>query len=117
MPDSVTPWTVARQAPLSTGFSRQEHWSGLPCPLPGDPPHPWIKFTSSVAPTWQADSLLLSHRGIGYHNKFNDHLSSHIDKKLKKEKKIFLAIRAIRIYPLKPLYRTYSSADYIYYVI
>ena len=33
---SVTPWTVARQAPLSVGFSRQEYWSGLPCPPPGD---------------------------------------------------------------------------------
>ena len=33
----VTPWTVARQAPLSMGFSRQEHWSGLPCPPPGNP--------------------------------------------------------------------------------
>ena len=38
--DSVTPWTVARQAPLSMGFSRQEHWSGLPCPPPGDLPDP-----------------------------------------------------------------------------
>ena len=32
---SVTPWTVARQAPLSMGFSRQEYWSGLPLPSPG----------------------------------------------------------------------------------
>ena len=32
----VTPWTVASQAPLSMGFSRQEYWSGLPCPPPGD---------------------------------------------------------------------------------
>ena len=32
----VTPWTVAWQAPLSMGFSRQENWSGLPCPPPGD---------------------------------------------------------------------------------
>ena len=31
----ATSWTVTRQAPLSTGFSRQEHWSGLPCPPPG----------------------------------------------------------------------------------
>ena len=31
----ATPWTVAYQAPLSKGFSRQEYWSGLPCPLPG----------------------------------------------------------------------------------
>ena len=36
--DSATPCTVARQAPLSMGFSRQEHWSGLPCPPPGDLP-------------------------------------------------------------------------------
>ena len=34
----ATPWTVARQAPLSMGFSRQEYWSRLPCPLPGDLP-------------------------------------------------------------------------------
>ena len=36
----VTPWTVARQAPLSMGFPRQECWSGLPCPPPGDLPDP-----------------------------------------------------------------------------
>ena len=34
----ATPWTVARQVPLSMGFSKQEYWSGLPCPPPGDPP-------------------------------------------------------------------------------
>ena len=39
----VTPWTVARQAPLSTGFSRQECWSGLPCPPPGDLPNPGME--------------------------------------------------------------------------
>ena len=42
----VTPWTVAHQAPLSMGFSRQKHWSGLPFPSPGDLPHPGIKLTS-----------------------------------------------------------------------
>ena len=36
-------WTVAFQAPLSMGFSRQEYWSGLPCPSPGDRPRPGIK--------------------------------------------------------------------------
>ena len=36
---SVTPWTVARQAPPTMGFSRQEHWSGLPCPPPGNLPN------------------------------------------------------------------------------
>ena len=39
---SVTPWAVARQAPLSTDFSRQEYWSGLSCPPPGDLPDPGI---------------------------------------------------------------------------
>ena len=42
----LTLWTVARQAPLSMRFSRQEYWSGLPCPLPGDLPDPGIKRVS-----------------------------------------------------------------------
>ena len=50
----VTPWTVARQAPLSVGFSRQEYWSGLPFPSPGDLPDPGIEPGS---PALQADSL------------------------------------------------------------
>ena len=45
----VTPWTVARQAPLSTGFSRQEHCSGLACPSPGDLPNSGIKSVSFVS--------------------------------------------------------------------
>ena len=61
MSDSVIPWTVANQAPLSMGFSKQEYWSGLPFPPPGDLPDPGIKFTSPTAPGLQADSLLLSH--------------------------------------------------------
>ena len=44
--DSVTPWTVACQAPLSVGFPRQEYWSGLPFPSPGDLTHPGIEPTS-----------------------------------------------------------------------
>ena len=43
MSHSLTLWTVARQAPLSMEFSRQEYWSELPCPSPGDLPHPGIK--------------------------------------------------------------------------
>ena len=45
-----TLWTVARQAPLSMGFSRQEYWSGLPCPTPGNLPNPGIKPTSLISP-------------------------------------------------------------------
>ena len=47
----VTPWTVARQGPLSMGFSRQEYWSGLPFPPPGDLPEPRIKPISRASPT------------------------------------------------------------------
>ena len=50
----VTPWTGAHQVPLSIGFSRQEFWSGLPCPSPGDVPNPGVKPGS---PALQADSL------------------------------------------------------------
>ena len=50
----TTPWTVAHQAPLSMEFSRQEYWSGLPVPSPGDLPDPGIKPRS---PALQADSL------------------------------------------------------------
>ena len=46
----VTPWTVARQAPLSMEFSRQEYWSGLPFPFPGDLPDPGTEPTSVVSP-------------------------------------------------------------------
>ena len=49
-----TPWTVAHQAPPSTEFSRQEYWSGLPFPSPGDLPDPGIEPRS---PALQADSL------------------------------------------------------------
>ena len=50
----ATPWTVAYQAPLSMGFSRQEYWSGLPFPSPGDLPNPGIEPRS---PALQADAL------------------------------------------------------------
>ena len=53
-PTLVTPWTVACQASLSMGFPRQEYWSGLPFPSPGDLPNPGIEPWS---PALQADSL------------------------------------------------------------
>ena len=54
------PWTVAHQAPPSMGFSRQEYWSGLPFPSPGDLPDPGIKVRS---PALQADALTYEPRG------------------------------------------------------
>ena len=59
----TTPWTVTRQAPLSKGFSRQEYWSRLPFPTPGDLPNPGIKLHLLH---WQVDSLPLSHQGNPY---------------------------------------------------
>ena len=68
MSDSATLWTVAHQAPLSVGFSRQEFWNGLPSPPPGDHPTPGIEPTSLIFPilagsffatraTWEAPPL------------------------------------------------------------
>ena len=51
----ATPWTVARQAPLSMGLCRQEYWSGLPFPFPGDLPDPGIE---PWCPALQTYSLL-----------------------------------------------------------
>ena len=64
----ATPWTVARQAPLSLGFLRQEYWSGLPCLPPRDPPDLGVKSASLMSPalagglfttsaTWEAQYL------------------------------------------------------------
>ena len=64
----VTLWTIACQAPLPMGFSRQEYWSALPCPSPGDLPDPGIKPMSLMSPalvggffttsaTWEAPIL------------------------------------------------------------
>ena len=57
----AVPWTVAYQAPPSMGFSRQEYWSGLPFPSPGDLPNSGIKPWS---PTSQADASTSEPPGI-----------------------------------------------------
>ena len=59
----VALWTVASQAPLSMGCSRQEYWSGLSCPLPMDLSNPGTKPASPASSALQADSSLLSHGG------------------------------------------------------
>ena len=56
------PWTVAHQAPLSMGFSRQEYWTGLPFPSPGDLPDPGIEPRS---PALQADAYPLQYSWAG----------------------------------------------------
>ena len=56
----ATPWTVAYQAPLSVGFSRQEYWSGVPFPPPGDLPKPGIEPTSVISCIGRQVLLLLA---------------------------------------------------------
>ena len=68
---------IVHQAPLSMGFSRQEYWNGLPCPLPGNLPSPGIELVSLMSPafasrfftTWEAPLPRPSHR-INTHYKF-----------------------------------------------
>ena len=68
----VTPWTVAHHAALSMGFSRQEYWSGLPCPPPRNLSDPGIKLTSLMPPalagwfftictTWEVQKRIHTH--------------------------------------------------------
>ena len=75
----VTLWTVAHQAALSIGFSRQEYWSGLPCTPPGDLPDPGIKPQSltfpaladrffTTSPTWEARSFIIQLQNIWLKN-------------------------------------------------
>ena len=63
----ATPWTVARQAPLVTGFSRPEYWSGWPFPFPGDLPDPG---TEPGSPALQTDSLPLEPPGTPFLGKY-----------------------------------------------
>ena len=64
VPLFVTLWTVAHQVPLSTGFSKQESWSGLPRPFPGDLTDPGIEPTSLCLLHWQGGSLPLAPPGL-----------------------------------------------------
>ena len=89
----ATPRTIICQAPLSMGFSRQEYWSRLPCPPPGDLPNPGIKPRS---PTLQADSLLSEAPGkpIGGFKKAKSLSTSYIFKIMS----ILLADRPSSVY-------------------
>ena len=53
----VTPWTIAQQAALSMGFSRQGYWNGLPFPSPGDSPYPGIESMSPASPALRVEFL------------------------------------------------------------
>ena len=92
----VTPWTVAHQTPLSMGLSRQEYWSGWPCPPPGDLTDPGIKLASLMSPALAGMSLplvppgTLSIRNTKRYKKKIKNLFSHADSKFWKMHIIFL---------------------------
>ena len=60
----ANPWTAAHQAPLSMGFSRQEYWSRLPCPPPGDLPYPGIKPMSATSPALTGELFTTNSTGF-----------------------------------------------------
>ena len=75
----VTPWTVAHQAPLFMQFSRQEYWSGLPCPSPGDLSKPVIEPESLMSPalaggffTWGAQRYTKHLPYARFHSRFRN---------------------------------------------
>ena len=86
VPPLATPWTVAHQAPLSSGFSRQEYWSGLPCPPPGDLLDPGMEpacpslvggfFTTALPGKTDFSAALVCDSGSSFQNKLKPHLSS-----------------------------------------
>ena len=74
----VTPWTVAHQASLSMGFSRQEYWSGLPLPSPGDLPHPGMEPRSLALQAYalpsESPGKLRTEHGLMLSKEDNTHL-------------------------------------------
>ena len=70
----ATPWTVAHKAPLSMGSFRQEYWSKLPFPSPGDLPKPGIKPTSLVSPALAGIFFTTEPPG----NPIHTHICAHI---------------------------------------
>ena len=80
----MTPWAVARQAPLSMGFPRQEYWGGLPLPAPGDLPDPGIEpgspilsgGFSSIWATREAPVCILAHSYFCQVQTWNSHMGS-----------------------------------------
>ena len=63
----MTPWTVARQAPLSMGFPRQEYWNGLQCPSPGNLPNPGTEPVSLASPALEGEFSTTESPGKGVH--------------------------------------------------
>ena len=113
----ATPRTVAYQAPPSMGFSRQEHWSGLPFPSPADLPNPGIEPRS---PALQTDALPSEPPGKPYIMKWSqyDHLNDHNSFHMSPYKviSILLTIFPKTIFPIKFLMFKHNNYD-VYHLL
>ena len=114
----LNPWTIARQSPLSIGISRQEYWSGYPCPPPGDLPHREIEPTSlmSVAlagefftttTTWEAHTTRCL--GLNLQLKFKvDGIIFHLERCFL----TWLDLGRVRHRPVTPTY-SFSNSNWV----
>ena len=120
----ATPWTVTYQAPLSLGFSRQECWSGLPCPPPGDLPNAGTELVSLMSPalagrffatsaTWE-DPCMYVHASIRirvFLVQFFEKLM-HYSLLFKKKKKSQRKVNS----EMSDQKRDHSSYDFLYFI-
>ena len=111
-------WTIVHQSPLPMGFSRQKYWNGLPCPLPGDLPHPGIKPESLMSPALAGGFLPLVPPGKPNSNLMELNLSGKVQ-----VSGIQLRIRKALIGVFKKSYISHikkkkkSFTEYLYYAI
>ena len=111
----MTPWTVARQAPLSMGFLRQEYWSGLPFPSPEGLPDPG---TEPMVSALQVDSLPLSHWGSTHYTALGktQWLSGESTGKRIQEQRQWQSMTHAERDALRSLEASAMSKDYLHFV-
>ena len=103
----VTLWSVARQAPLSMGFSRQEHWTGLPCPFPL---RMEVQF-SSVAQSCPilCDSMNRSPPGLPVHHQLLEFTQTHVHESVMPSSHLILCCPLLLLPPIPPSIRVFSN--------
>ena len=96
-PTLATPWTIAHQAPLSMGFSRQEYWDGLPFPSPGDLPNPGLLHSDRFFTDWAMREVYNYFQILGAMSLFSKQIITHCFWKCIVSNSV---LAFIRLYPL-----------------